>query len=211
MKKGLKLVKAGIAVKNAYKPKSSPPRKPKNIDRRSREHLSPKEIDRLMNVARQVGRHGYRDSTMILVAYRHGLRVSELVALRWAQVDLEEGQLHVNRRKNGINTTHPLYGPEIRALRKLRIEYPDTQYVFTTERKGPMIDSTFRKMLSRAGENAKLGFVHPHMLRHSTGFKLANEGRDTRSIQHYLGHKNIQHTVRYTDIAVDRFKDFWSD
>ena len=142
MKKVLKLVEAGIAVKTTYKLKSSPPRKPKNIDRRSREHLSPKEIDRLMNAARQVGRHGYRDSTMILVAYRHGLRISELISLRWAQVDLKEGQLHVNRRKNGISTVHPLYGPEIRALRKLKVEYPNTQYVFTTERKGPMIDST---------------------------------------------------------------------
>lgn len=189
-----------------------PPRKPNNTDRRSREHLSPKEVDKLINAARQIGRHGYRDATMILMAYRHGLRISELVSIRWTQVDLKEGQLHVNRRKNGINSVHPLYGPEIRALRKLKAEYPDTQYVFTSERKGPMIDSTFRKMLARAGEEAKLGMpIHPHMLRHSTGFKLANDGRDTRSIQHYLGHKNIQHTVRYTEVAADRFKDFWSD
>lgn len=75
-----------------------------------------------------------------------------------------------------------------------------------------MTDSTFRKLLQRAGEEAKLSFpIHPHMLRHSTGFKLANEGRDTRSIQHYLGHKNIQHTVRYTEISPERFKNFWSD
>lgn len=197
----------------AKKPsKFSPPRKPKNVDRRSREHLSPKEVDQLINAARQAGRHGYRDAAMILMAYRHGLRVSELVSLRWTQVDLQEGQLHVNRRKNGINSTHPLYGPEIRALRKLKTEYPETQYVFTSERKGPMIDSTFRKMIARAGDKAKLGLpIHPHMLRHSTGFKLANEGRDTRGIQHYLGHKNIQHTVRYTEVAADRFKDFWTD
>jgi len=197
----------------AKKPaKFSPPRKPKNADRRSREHLSPKEVDKLINAARQVGRHGYRDATMILMAYRHGLRVLELVSLRWNQVDLQEGQLHVNRRKNGINSTHPLYGPEIRALKKLKTEYPETQYVFTSERKGPMIDSTFRKMIARAGDEAKLGLpIHPHMLRHSTGFKLANEGRDTRGIQHYLGHKNIQHTVRYTEVAADRFKDFWTD
>jgi type 1 fimbriae regulatory protein FimB/type 1 fimbriae regulatory protein FimE len=189
-----------------------PPRKPKNIERRTREHLSPKEMDRLINAARQIGRHSYRDATMILMAYRHGLRISELVSLRWTQVDLKEGQLHVNRKKNGISSAHPLYGPEIRALRKLKTEYPETQYVFTSERKGPMIDSTFRKMLARAGDEAKLGLpIHPHMLRHSTGFKLANEGRDTRSIQHYLGHKNIQHTVRYTEVAADRFKDFWSD
>ncbi len=194
------------------KAKILPPRKIKNSDRRSREHLSPKEVDRLINAARQIGRHGYRDSTMILMAYRHGFRISELISLRWTQVDLKEGQLHVNRIKNGINSVHPLYGPEIRALRKLKGEYPETQYVFVSERGGPMIDSTFRKMLARAGEEAKLGMpIHPHMLRHSTGFKLANDGRDTRSIQHYLGHKNIQHTVRYTEVAADRFKDFWSD
>lgn len=208
-KNGSSTVLGNVAKKRA---KFLPPRKPKNADRRSREHLSPKEMDKLINAARQVGRHGYRDATMILMAYRHGLRISELISLRWTQVDLKEGQLHVNRKKNGINSTHPLYGPEIRALRKLKIEYPDTQYVFTSERKGPMIDSTFRKMVARAGEEAKLGMpIHPHMLRHSTGFKLANDGRDTRGIQHYLGHKNIQHTVRYTEVAADRFKDFWSD
>jgi site-specific recombinase XerD len=189
-----------------------PPHKLKNKDRRSREHLSPKEIDQLIHAARQTGRHGHRDATMILISYRHGLRISELVSLRWTQVDLKEGQLHVNRRKNGINSVHPLYGPEIRALRKLKAEYPNTHYVFITERKGPLTDSTFRKMLARAGIKAKLGLpIHPHMLRHSTGFKLANDGRDTRSIQHYMGHKNIQHTVRYTEVAVDRFKDFWPD
>jgi site-specific recombinase XerD len=81
-----------------------------------------------------------------------------------------------------------------------------------TERKTPITDSTFRKMLAHAGKKAKLGIsVHPHMLRHSTGFKLANDGQDTRSIQHYLGHKNIQHTVRYTELSPVRFKDFWKD
>ena len=186
--------------------------KPTNKSRRGREHLTPSEIDKLIHCAGQFGRHRHRDATMILITYRHGFRVSELVSLKWSQVDLAQGQLHVNRRKNGMDTTHPLFGPEIRALRKIKRDYPDTQYVFTTERKGPLTDSTFRKLLARAGEKAELGLpIHPHMLRHSTGFKLANEGRDTRSIQHYLGHKNIQHTVRYTEMAVDRFKDFWPD
>lgn len=186
--------------------------KPKNQDRRSREYLSSTEIDRLIQAAKQIGRHGYRDAAMILLSYRHGLRLSELVSLKWIQVDFKEGQLHVHRLKNGVNSTHPLFGPEIRALRKLKREYPETQYVFVTERKGPMTASTFQKIIARAGKEAKLGILlHPHMLRHSTGFKLANDGRDTRSIQHYLGHRNIQHTVRYTEIAVSRFKDFWTD
>lgn len=84
--------------------------------------------------------------------------------------------------------------------------------MFVTERHGPLTDSTFRKIVARAGEAAQLGFpVHPHMLRHATGFKLANDGHDTRAIQHYLGHTNIQHTVRYTELSAQRFQAFWSD
>jgi len=125
---------------------------------------------------------------------------------------LKQGLLHVNRLKNGITSTHPLFGPELRALRVVRRDYSDSEYVFMTERKSPITGSTFRKIVARAGEQAKLGMpIHPHMLRHSTGFKLANDGQDTRSIQHYLGHKNIQHTVRYTEISPVRFKGFWKD
>ncbi len=192
--------------------KAAPPRKRPNADARSREYLTPAEVDRLREAAAKRGRHGHRDATMILLAYRQGLRVSELVALRWEQVDLTHGLLHVRRRKNGSHSTHPLRGPEIRTRRKLAREYPETPYVFVTERKGPLTDSGFRKIVGRAGEVAGLDFpVHPHMLRHSTGFKLANDGQDTRAIQHYLGHKNIQHTVRYTELSSDRFKEFWDD
>ena len=95
---------------------------------------------------------------------------------------------------------------------KAERDYPDTPYVFVTERKGPLTTSAVRKIIARAGELAGLGFpVHPHMLRHACGFKLANDGHDTRAIQHYLGHKNIQHTVRYTELAPDRFNGFWKD
>jgi type 1 fimbriae regulatory protein FimB/type 1 fimbriae regulatory protein FimE len=84
--------------------------------------------------------------------------------------------------------------------------------VFKNERGGPLTDSGVRKIVARAGEAAELGFsAHPHMLRHACGFKLANEGHDTRAIQHYLGHRNIQHTVRYTELSPDRFKRFWTD
>jgi len=189
-----------------------PPRRRKYADLRSREYLTEKEVDKLMVAAKGVGRHGHRDATLILISYRHALRVSELVSLRWDQVDLGQGLLHVVRRKNGVDSTHPIRGPEIRALRRLQRDYPATPYVFVTERKGPLTASTVRKMLTRAGETAGIAFpVHPHMLRHGCGFKLANDGHDTRSIQHYLGHKNIQHTVRYTELASDRFNSFWKD
>ena len=188
------------------------PKRVRNAEVRPREYLTPDEVERLIDHAGKHGRHGARDAALLMLAYRHGLRVSELIALRWDMVDLKQGLLHVNRLKNGIPSVHPLRGPELRALRKLARDYPETQYVFVTERKGPLTTDTVRKLIARAGEAAKLGFpVHPHMLRHACGYKLANDGHDTRAIQHYLGHKNIQHTVRYTELAPDRFKNFWRD
>jgi type 1 fimbriae regulatory protein FimB/type 1 fimbriae regulatory protein FimE len=149
---------------------------------------------------------------LILVAYRHGLRVGELISLRWDQVDLKQGLLYVRRSKNGSPSNHPMGVPEMRALRRLRREYSGSPYIFVTERQAPMTASNVRKMISRAGREAGLPFpAHPHMLRHACGYKLANEGHDTRAIQHYLGHKNITHTVRYTELAADRFKGFWND
>jgi len=192
-------------------PSIPPPRLP-NSARRRREYLTPEEIEKLLQASSKVGRHGARDRTLVLLAYRHGFRVSELVALRWDQVDLKAGLLHVARLKNGIASTHPIRGPELRALRELRRQYPDSPYVFVTERGGPLTPATFRKLLARAGELARVPFpIHPHMLRHSTGYKLANDGQDTRAIQHYLGHRNITHTVRYTELSPERFKGFWKD
>jgi type 1 fimbriae regulatory protein FimE len=189
-----------------------PPARQRNADRRPREHLLPDEVELLLTAAKGLGRHGHRDYTLILMAYRHGLRVGELVALRWDMVDLKSGLLHVVRLKGGVPSTHPLRGPELRALRKLRRNYADSPYLFTTERKGPMTAGAVRKIAARAGVAAGIAFpVHPHMLRHACGYKLANDGQDTRALQHYLGHKNIQHTVRYTELASDRFKEFWRD
>ena len=192
--------------------KVAPPRRVANLSRRSREHLTPAEVERLMVAASKLGRHGPRDAALILLAYRHGLRVSELVDLRWTQVDLERGTLHVNRVKNGDAATHPLSGRELRALRQLKRVYPESPFLFMTERGGPITAATVRKMTVRAGEEARLGLpVHPHMLRHATGFYLANNGVDTRTIQAYLGHRNIMHTVRYTQLAPDRFPSLWRD
>lgn len=186
------------------------PSRPKNRDVRNREHLLPDEVEALMKAAGQVGRHRLRDRTLILLAYRHGLRVSELVALNWDQIDFQRAQMHVNRLKNGSSATHPIEGDELRLLRRLRREYPDTPFVFTTERGGPLTRSTVSKLIARAGQDAELPFpVHPHMLRHGTGFYLANKGIPTRTIQAYLGHRSIQHTVRYTELSPQAFKNFW--
>ncbi len=188
------------------------PRRVPNSELRPREYLTEKEIERLQEAARKRSRYGHRDATMILVAYRHGLRASEVCGLRWDQIDLNTGRLHVRRAKGGIDNVHPLSGKEIRALRQLRRENMESRYVFVTERGGPATTAGFLKTIARTGEAAKLPFpIHPHMLRHSTGYKLANDGHDTRALQHYMGHKNIMHTVRYTEMAPDRFKDFWKD
>src|SRR5262249_52831205 len=190
--------------------KHSPPPRKRNADVRAREYLTDAEVERLMKTAGN-NRHGHRDATMILVAYRHGLRVSELVALRWDAVDFPHARLHVNRAKNGSAAVHPISGQELRALRRLKREQdPTSPFVFTSERGAPLTSAGFRKLVARLGGAAKFKFlVHPHMLRHACGFKLANDGVDTRTLQAYLGHRNIQHTVRYTELSSTRFKNLW--
>ena len=187
-------------------------RRPKNAELRSREYLLPDEVEKLLKVARKQGRYGQRNYTLLLMMYRHGLRVSEAITMRWMSVDLKEGQLHVRRLKNGKPSVQRIPGPELRALRQLKRDFPDSQYLFVSERGGPLTDHAVRKMVSRIGEAAKLDFpIHPHMFRHATGYYLASKGHDTRAIQDYLGHRNIHHTVRYTELAPGRFDDFWTD
>jgi type 1 fimbriae regulatory protein FimB/type 1 fimbriae regulatory protein FimE len=193
-------------------PSNPPPRRQYNRDVRTREYLTTHEIERLRKAARTHGRHGHRDDTLILLMFRHALRVSEVIALRWEQADLKQALLHVHRLKNGLPSTHPLRGSELRALRQLKREESDSPYVFVSERDAPLTTRTVHHMVARAGENANLPFtIHPHMLRHSTGFYLANHGHDTRAIQSYLGHANIKNTVMYTELSPTRFKNFWKD
>lgn len=166
----------------------------------------------MIDAAKTAGRHGSRDALLILICYRHGLRVSELTDLRWEQFDFDNGLIHVNRLKNGTPSVHFLEGDEIRALRKLRRDYPNSPFVFASERRGPLSINAIHKIVVRAGQIAGIELsVHPHMLRHGKGYQLASKGIDTRAIQAYLGHKNIQHTVIYTSLDPSRFKGFGKD
>lgn len=203
-KSHLKLVTPAIVNRTV-----TPIRRP-NKELRTREHLTETEIEGLLSAAKE-NRHGHRDATMVLVAYRHGLRASELVDLRWDQVDFHAATLHVRRVKRGTPSTQPIMGDELRAFRRVaREQQPKSPFVFTSERGAPFTTAGFARMIERAGVTAKLSFkAHPHMLRHACGFTLANQGHDTRALQAYLGHRNIQHTVRYTELSPSRFKEFW--
>jgi len=183
------------------------PRRGKNAEYRTREHLTEAEVERLIEAT-----SSHRDATMVLLSFRHGLRAVELVDLRWDQVDFATGVLHVHRAKAGTPATHPLTGRELRALRRLQRETGPSTHLFMSERKAPISIDGYQKMVERLSVRAKLGFpVHAHMLRHACGFRMANDGVDTRTIQAYLGHKDIRHTVRYTELSPVRFKGLWKD
>lgn len=192
--------------------KQAPPRRVANRTVRTREHLTSGEVEQLRRAAGRLGRNGHRDALMILMAFRHGLRCAEVVSLRWDQVDLDRRVLYVVRRKRGKPSTHPLTRSELAALRKLNGFSDRKGQIFLSERKTPLSERSFHAIVARAGQEAGLNFaVHPHMFRHACGYELANQGRDTRAIQDYLGHSNIQHTVRYTELASGRFEGFFED
>lgn len=185
--------------------KKPAPKKLDDENATTRDHVTPKEVDRLRKAAREMGRHGHRDETMILLGYRHGFRVSELVRLKWDQILFDDEDIMVLRRKGSKSKKHPMQDDEIKALRKLKGD--DTGWVFKSERGGRMTENGFFKMLSRAGKAAGLEFaVHPHMLRHGCGYRMHKEGYQTRTIQDWLGHSSINNTMLYTASDADHFR-----
>ncbi len=194
------------------KVRTTPPLRGK--DTRPRKHLTPAEVAALLRVARKSGRYRLRDETLVLLAYRHGLRAVELVSLRWSAIDLKGATITVQRAKNGLTTEHPLRAVELRLLGRLRREQPESEYVFMTERGTPMTTGNFRMILQRLAKSAGKAVaitVNPHALRHACGFYLAARGVDTRALSHYLGHRSLQSTERYTAQSAARFRDFFRD
>jgi type 1 fimbriae regulatory protein FimB/type 1 fimbriae regulatory protein FimE len=196
---------------NHRKPESSPAL-PQRANYRSREYLTAKEVGKVTAAAATLGRHGFRDSTLILIAYRHGLWVSELVSLRWDQIDLAQGLVHVARLKNGVPSVHPLRGPELRALRRLQRENSSAPYVFVSERKAPLTPDSVRKILARAGRHAGIEFsIHPHMLVMPPDTSSRTTDRTPGQSSSISGIA-ISSTPRATRIWLrSAFKDFWRD
>jgi len=178
-----------------------------------RKHLTQIEVERLM-VATKGSRNEVRDRCLLLLMFRHGLRVSEACGLQLSQVDTDSRVLHVSRLKKGLSTTQPLRADELRAIKTWLIERrrmaPEGEAFFVSERRQPLNRRTAWAAIRRYGELAGLPLdTHPHMLRHACGYALADQGADTRLIQDYLGHRNIQHTVRYTATNSARFERLW--
>jgi type 1 fimbriae regulatory protein FimB/type 1 fimbriae regulatory protein FimE len=187
-------------------PQQIAPGRKKNRDYRSREHLTPQEVQRLIAAAGERGRHRLRDHTLLLQMFRHGLRAGEACLLKWDAVMFDERSISITRLKDSESGIHRLQSDEIAALGKLKEQYPDSYHLFVGERGEKLTTGAIAKIIQRAGELADLPLpVHPHMLRHSCGYYLAEQGLPTRDIQEYLGHKNIQHTVRYIAANPARF------
>jgi type 1 fimbriae regulatory protein FimB len=176
---------------------------------RRRDFLGEAEIAALLDAARR-GRHGARDHLLILMMYRHGLRVSEAIALRREDANLKEARLWIARLKNGLSVEQPIAGDELRAIKRwLGIRRDHLPWLFLSERGQPLSRQSVNYIVAAAAKRADLVPVNPHMLRHSCGFALANRGYDLRLIQDYLGHRDPKHTARYTRIAAKRFDGLW--
>jgi len=180
-----------------------------NADYRQREYLTEAEVAKLVDTAGN-SRSPIRDRLMIRMAFLHALRVSELVGLRWQQIDLTTHTIHIIRAKNGTPSNHRLEGDELRFLRALRRQNPHADFVFLSERKAPLSVDGAQKLIERLGEAAKLPFpIHAHMLRHAAGYALAARGVDTRTLQAFIGHRSIANTVIYTAVADKRIRNIW--
>ncbi len=168
-------------------------------------------LDQLIAALRKKSRNPNRDACLITMMFRHGLRVGEAVHLKWDQVDFKDSTLRVNRLKGSKDSVHPIPGGELRLLRKLERE-KNSRYIFLSERKSPLTTQAVYRMLRNVEKDLNWDFpIHPHMLRHSCGYYLANQGHDTRAIQMYMGHTSINNTVLYTQLTGDQFKNFWKD
>lgn len=176
---------------------------------RAKDYLTPGEVKALLDAAK-AGRHGERDHLLLMMMFRHGLRVSEATSLRRDELDLDRARLWVRRLKGGLSVEHPIPGDELRAVRRyLAVRRGELPWLFLSERGQPLTRQAVNYLVTTAAERAGLQGVHPHTLRHSCGFCLADKGAELRTIQDYLGHRDPKHTVHYTRTAGRRFEGLW--
>lgn len=184
--------------------KSSPPTE-SYVDRK---YLTEDEVKKLIAATKNT-RNPIRNHALVLLMFRHGFRIGEVIKLQWHDIDFNRASLSVARLKNGVNTTHPIQGDVLRLLRALKREN-NSCFVFVSEQGAPLARSSAIQMIELLGKSAELPFpINSHMLRHACGYALANKGVDTRTLQEYMGHKNIQNTVIYTQLSPNRFKNLW--
>jgi len=204
-----KRIRVGRKSVTARRNVKSEPTLPADQRSRNKDYLDQNEMDQLLAAAR-AGRHGTRDFLLLMMVYRHGLRVSEAVSMRVSDVNLKRARLWVKRLKNGLSVEQPIPGDELRAIKRyLAKRTSGLPWLFLSERGQPLTRQSVNYIVARAAEQAGLANVHPHTLRHSCGFYLANQGYDLRLIQDYLGHRDPKHTAHYTRVAAARFEGLW--
>jgi integrase len=208
MRGNLKLIDIATLAEKPEVPANSGRKTDAEYGREGHKYLVQDQVDALVKSARQ-NRNGLRDALMISMAYHHGLRVCELVKLRWSDIDFKANDIAVNRKKNGRSNRQPLDPKDQRNLKALYRERKSDEWVFTSERGTQMSTDAFASQLKVAADRIGMKNVHPHALRHACGHALAVRGRETRLLGEWLGHRNLNNTALYTDGVSARFRGMW--